>query len=1047
MVKRNDKRAEIEPSQTSKTRQAPLAGRTGRSGRGRLELEADLARQFFEIAGVIILALDLEGRVTLINRKGCELLELSREEIVGKNWFSRFLPERVRESAQETFGKILSGVLEEGEYVESVVSTSGGGECLIAWHNSILRDAEGRVTGTLSSGEDITEQRQAEKALRASEEAYRTLIANIPAVTWKTDASGRTSFISDNVEKIYGFTPEEIYQGGQACWFDRVHPEDIDRLIGSWNALLQMGRPYDMEYRIQRKDDKWIWLHDKALKVEANEGEIHIDGIFSDITERKRAQEALVESEAKYRQLFSTESEAIIIMDFETLNIVDANEAALKLYAYDREELLRLSVRDLSAEIEKTTDALDRVRRGDLSKIPLRYHRKKDGTAFPAEISSRVFPIGGSRVICGIVRDISDRLAAEKAHRQSEEKLESIASAAKDAIVMADDRGRIVYWNPAAERIFGYGQAEAIGKRVWKIVFPDVNTAAARRRILSFGRTGRDEAVGQTTEQQFRRRNGEFFPGELALTGLKIEGRWHSLSLVRDITKRKKAEATLKQSEHKYRTLVERASEGIGIIQDGLFRYTNQSLANMLGLTIEGMIGRPYSEFVHPDELPTVRRNYENRMSGQPAPGTYASALRHEDGRKIAVQISGAVIQFQDRAADLVSIRDVTEIERLRELESRAKRLETAGQIAGQVAHDFNNLLGPLMAYPGIARDELPEDHPVLTYLEEIEKSARQIADINQQLLTLGRRGHYNQQPLSLNQIVRELVKENGDVPSTLVIETVLAEDLFNVLAGRAQIHRALSNLIANARDAMQDIGLITITTENIYVDNDTFRYGPVPRGEYVRVTVSDTGAGIPQDIAQKIFDPFFSTKTADKKRGSGLGLSVVDAVIKDHHGFLDMKSTEGRGTAFFLYFPITREAVPVTERIEIVGGSEKVLVVDDDEVQRKVLLNLLTNLGYGARTVNSGEAAVDLLKNDPHDLVILDMVMEPGIDGAETYRRILETSPDQKALIVSGFAESGRVQAAQRLGAGAYIRKPLTRETLAVALRREFERQVPARI
>jgi CheY-like chemotaxis protein len=231
--------------------------------------------------------------------------------------------------------------------------------------------------------------------------------------------------------------------------------------------------------------------------------------------------------------------------------------------------------------------------------------------------------------------------------------------------------------------------------------------------------------------------------------------------------------------------------------------------------------------------------------------------------------------------------------------------------------------------------------------------------------------------------------------------------------------------------------------TENYYADDTSVAYGRVPKGEYVKLTVSDNGCGIPDDIILKILDPFFSTKTTDKKRGSGLGLSVVDAVMRDHNGYLDLDSTVGHGTSFFLYFPVTREEAGEVESEYRAGGDEKVLVVDDDEIQREVTTQLLQKLGYRVNSVECGETALEFLRNAPQDLVILDMVMPGGIDGTETYRRILEISPQQKAIILSGFSESDRVLKVQKLGAGAFVRKPVSKRAIAAAIRSELDRPV----
>ncbi len=390
------------------------------------------------------------------------------------------------------------------------------------------------------------------------------------------------------------------------------------------------------------------------------------------------------------------------------------------------------------------------------------------------------------------------------------------------------------------------------------------------------------------------------------------------------------------------------------------------------------------------------------------------------------------------------TVLDITETKRLRELKSRAERLETAGTIAGQVAHDFNNLLAPLMAYPEFIKDELPGESHARAYLDDIENVAKKIADINQDLLTMGRRGHYTQDIIDLNRIVLHAAKEIESASPATEFRIDLDKDLMRIKGGSAQIHRLLINLLVNARDATPAAGggTVTIRTENYYANDTSIAFGWIPLGEYVKMTVSDNGCGIPDEIIQKIFDPFYTTKTADRKRGSGLGLSVVDAVMKDHNGYIDVRSKVGEGTSFYMYFPVTREEISDTEFRNLSGGTERVLIVDDDQIQRDVVSRLLQKLGYRISAVESGEKAIEFLRHNPQDLVILDMVMPGGMDGTDTYEKILKINPAQKAIILSGFSESDRVMEAYRLGAGPFVRKPVTKNIIAAAVRSELDRK-----
>ncbi|MCK4460627.1 MAG: response regulator, partial [candidate division Zixibacteria bacterium] len=483
---------------------------------------------------------------------------------------------------------------------------------------------------------------------------------------------------------------------------------------------------------------------------------------------------------------------------------------------------------------------------------------------------------------------------------------------------------------------------------------------------------------------------------------------------------------------------------------NGSITMLNEVAEELTGWRSKDAVGRPLTEVFRIINEKT-RKPCENPFEKVMLSGAIVGLANHtvliaRDGTERLLSDSGAPIRNQ--SGDIIGVilvfRDVTEARRLQEYVSRARRLETAGRIAGQIAHDFNNLLSPLVAYPEFIRNELDENHSAVELLNDMERVALRMADVNQQLLTLSRRGHYDQAPMNLNEVIREVIKQRRPTPETLVIDTKLSEDLMNMKGGVSQIHRIVSNLVGNALDAMKNVGRLSIKTENFYADTTSVRFGRVPRGEYVLLTISDTGCGIPDGVLPKIFDPFFTTKVMDKGRGTGLGLSIVNAVVEDHGGHIDLETTIGEGTSFYVFFPITREVTETTPvGKDIVGGSERILVVDDDEIQRDVAMKMLEKLGYHAGAVESGERALEFVSENPQDLLILDMVMEPGIDGTETYRRALEINPTQRAIIVSGYAESDRVEVALEMGAGAFVRKPLSLKVLAVALRKELDRKL----
>ena len=492
----------------------------------------------------------------------------------------------------------------------------------------------------------------------------------------------------------------------------------------------------------------------------------------------------------------------------------------------------------------------------------------------------------------------------------------------------------------------------------------------------------------------------------------------------------------VRKSEERFRTVVEHASDAFYLVtRAGEIIDVNKQACLELQYTKEELTS------MRVEDIDVSYNNGALKIENNKS--IFETKHKKKDGTIIPVEIHSDIIEINNELFILCLSRDISASKKLQELETRAQRLETAGQVAGQVAHDFNNLLAPLIAYPELIKEMLGDDHPAKELISKIEHSANQIAEINQQLLTLGRRGHYNQQIINLNNLIQQVVEDESSFCSNICrVETTFEQNLLPIKGGYSQIVRIISNLLHNSCDAIQENGVISIKTENYYLDNNMAEYTSVPKGEYIKLTVADNGHGIPQDILPTIFDPFISTKKADKKRGSGLGLSIVASVVKDHNGYVDVKSNVGEGTELFLYFPISREDIVEEKPIEIIGGNEKILVVDDDLMILEVTQKILEILGYQVKTAETGETALEMLQEESFDLLILDMIIPEAIDGTETFRRIIENNPTQAAIIVSGYAESERVNEAIRLGIKSFIKKPFSKETLSLAVREALPKE-----
>ena len=386
------------------------------------------------------------------------------------------------------------------------------------------------------------------------------------------------------------------------------------------------------------------------------------------------------------------------------------------------------------------------------------------------------------------------------------------------------------------------------------------------------------------------------------------------------------------------------------------------------------------------------------------------------------------------------------ERKKLQDQLQRAEKMEAIGTLAGGVAHDLNNILSGLVSYPELLLLEIPEDSPLRDSMLTIQKSGEKAAAIVQDLLTLARRGVAITEVINLNQIIHSYLtspehEKLKEFHPNLAIKTNLETDLLNIMGSPVHLSKTIMNLVSNAAEVMPEGGTISISTKSKYLDKAIRGYDHIEGGDYVVITVSDTGMGMNPKDMERIFEPFYTKKVMGRS-GTGLGMAVVWGTVKDHKGYIDVQSAEGEGSTFTLYFPVTRKEVRGEEKAlpmeDYMGKGETILVVDDVEEQREIASRILKKLGYSVTSVASGNEAVDHMKNNLADLLILDMIMEPGFDGLDTYKRILKFRPGQKALIASGFSETERVKEAQRLGAGKYIKKPYTLEKIGVAVREE---------
>jgi len=426
-----------------------------------------------------------------------------------------------------------------------------------------------------------------------------------------------------------------------------------------------------------------------------------------------------------------------------------------------------------------------------------------------------------------------------------------------------------------------------------------------------------------------------------------------------------------------------------------------------------------------------------------------------KERKRIEVDLHNSLVELENsKTAALNLMEDLTrETDERLKLEKRlhrAEKMEALGLLAGGVAHDLNNILGALSVYTELLLNKIPDESPLKPYVNNILLSGKMGAEIINDLLIFSGSVVQEYRIIDINRAVSGFFdtpvfqKLHRSYPD-IIFRKELSPELMNIKGSWVHLEKTVMNLVLNAAEAISGKGEVKIRTENRFLETPVHGYDEIMEGKYAVLTVSDTGGGIPAADINKIFEPFYTKKVMGRKRGTGLGLTIVWGTVKDHNGYIDLCSETGKGSSFTLYFPVTDEK-PAEKNMKIpvenyMGLGELILVIDDMAGQRDVADRMLKMLGYKVHAVSSGEEAVEYLRTHKPDLILLDMIMEPGIDGLETYRRILEINPKQKAIIVSGFSATDNVKKAQDLGAGSYIKKPYLIEKIGIAIRDELKR------
>ncbi|MFP4056064.1 MAG: PAS domain S-box protein [Candidatus Brocadiia bacterium] len=978
-------------------------------------------RGLAEAAHDFLFVVGRDGRVQYVNRAAAAALGRRPDEVLGQPHSVLFPPET---SARQR--RYLRSVFEGGQPSRRVAKLCfPQGERWVDTRLVPLEGEGGEVEAVAGLCRDITEHKRVEEALRDSEVRWRSLVENAPSIIAELGRDGTVLFVNHTTTDV----PAESLVGKDA--YQYVLPEYRHILRDALERVFESCQTAKFEMPFEASVGR-LWEAARLAPVVRGGEVVSAIAVAENVTERKRAEEALRESEANYRAIFDAANDAIFVHDAHTGEILDVNATFTRMYGYTAGEARGMPAGALSTgEGPYTREAaLERVRRAATEGPQLfEWHaRRKTGETFWVEVSLKRATIGGQERILAVVRDVTAR-------REAEERLRFLTLAmaqSSEGLAVSDMEGVLLFVNRAFATLHGYAADEVVGRHLSIFHTPE-QMPAVEAAVRESHQTG--EFSGEVWHA---RRDGSVFPAFMHNTLLRHDAGAPigMVAAMRDITEQKEAEERLALSESQYRSTLDSLGDSVHVI-DADYRLVlcNQAfveLCDRIGM-VRPRPGQPLFELL---PFLTEQNRQEYRRVFERGETLVTEEELEFRGKEFMDEIRKIPVVEEDTVVRVITvIRNVTE-QRLMERElRRAEKLESIGLLAGGIAHDFNNLLTGISANLAAAARRAGDERSVATLLAQAQRSCREARHLTDRLLTFARGGA----PIKRPTPIADLLRERADTAITrpeVHCQLHIPDSLWAIDGDAVQIGQVVLNLLTNAQEALPQGGLIELRAENVEL-------GPgqvfdLPEGRYVRITVRDDGAGISPDDLGRIFDPYFTTR----EEGLGLGLAATYSIVKGHGGHIAVESKPGEGSAFAVYLPAAQALEPATpdEAAGPTAGHRRVLLMDDDSVIRRGARYLLQDHGYEVACAADGAEAIELYQRAAQegkafDAVVLDLVVAQGMGGLECIEKLARLDPIVRAVACSGYSDDPVMAEFRKHGFCAAVRKPYTDEELCAAL------------